>query len=94
MDWKLFATVFSTVFLAEIGDKTQLATMLFASDARHGKATVLLASMAALCVAAAIGVLAGTYVGKFVSPQTLRWIAGVGFIAIGVWTLARPGEAG
>lgn len=94
MDWKLFATVFSTVFLAEIGDKTQLATMLYASDARHSKSTILLASMAALCIAAAIGVLAGSYVGRFVSPTTLRWIAGVGFILIGVWTLARPGQAG
>lgn len=94
MDWKLFTTVFATVFLAEIGDKTQLATMLYAADARHGKATVLLASMAALCVAAAIGVVAGTYVGRWVPATTLRWIAGVGFIAVGVWTLARPGPAG
>lgn len=86
MDWKLFATVFASVFVAEIGDKTQLATMLFAADARHGKATVLLASIAALACAATIGVLAGAAIGKLVDARTLTRIAAVGFVAIGVWT--------
>ena len=89
MDWKLFLTVFGTVLVAEIGDKTQLATLLYASDAKHGKWTVLCAAMAALCVAAAIGVLAGQLVGKRLPPEVLRWVAGVGFIAVGVWTLVR-----
>ena len=87
MDPKLFATVFVTVFVAEIGDKTQLATLLFAADERHGKWTVLLAAASALCLVAAIGVLAGRLVGSWVSPRTLRWLAGVGFVAIGAWTL-------
>ena len=89
MDWKLFLTVFGTVLVAESGDKTQLATLLYASDARHGKATVLVASIAALAIAASIGVLAGATIGRWVPPQTLRFVAGLGFIAVGVWTLVR-----
>jgi putative Ca2+/H+ antiporter (TMEM165/GDT1 family) len=87
MDPKLFATVFATVFLAEMGDKTQLATMLFAADAKNGKWTVLAASSLALCAVAAIGVVAGKVVGDHVSPKTLKWVAGIGFVAIGAWTI-------
>jgi putative Ca2+/H+ antiporter (TMEM165/GDT1 family) len=89
MDKKLFVTVFSTVFLAEIGDKTQLATLLYAADAKHGKWTVFLAAALALCVAAGIGVAAGEIVGKLVAPRTMQWIAGLAFIGIGCWTIAR-----
>ena len=89
MEPKIFLTVFSTVLLAEMGDKTQLATLLFAADEKHEKWTVFLAAALALCLAAAIGVLAGAVVGRYVSPKLLTWIAGVGFIAIGVWTIAK-----
>jgi putative Ca2+/H+ antiporter (TMEM165/GDT1 family) len=89
MDKKLFLTVFGTVFLAEIGDKTQLATLLYAADQRHGKWTVFAAAATALILATAIGVAAGELVGQRLSPQVLRWVAGIGFIAIGCWTIAR-----
>ena len=89
MDMKLFATVFSTVFIAELGDKTQLATMLFASESRNPKTTVFLASAAALVLTSALGVAAGTAISAFVSPRVLSWIAGVGFIAIGCVTIAK-----
>ncbi len=89
MDLKLFMTVFSTVFVAELGDKTQLATLLYAADARNPKLTVLLAAAAALVLTSAIAVLAGSLVSRHVSPKILSWIAGAGFIAIGIWTIAR-----
>jgi len=53
MDVKLFLTVFSTVFVAELGDKTQLATFLFAADAKNPWVTVLVASASALVLSAA-----------------------------------------
>jgi len=87
MDPKLFATVFATIFVAELGDKTQLATLLYASAAAHPKWTVFAASASALVLASAVGVLAGSVVSEYVSPKVVRWIAGLGFIAVGVWVL-------
>ncbi len=84
---KSFALVFATVFVAEIGDKTQLATMLFASREDISPWMVFFASSAALVCAAGIGVLVGAQLERLVSPQTLKLVAGVGFIAIGAWTL-------
>ena len=87
MDWKIFTTIFATVFLAEVGDKTQLATMLFASDKEVGKLTVFIAASLALIVATAIGVLAGSMVSQYIDEKYLHYIAGMGFIIIGIWTL-------
>jgi len=87
MDLKLFATVFTTVFVAELGDKTQIATLLYASDASQPKLTVFAASAAALVLTSAIAVVAGSVVSQHVSATVLRWIAGVGFIAVGVSVL-------
>ncbi|HYN41844.1 MAG TPA: TMEM165/GDT1 family protein [Thermoanaerobaculia bacterium] len=87
MHWKTFATVFVTVFIAEIGDKTQLATLLFSADKQVSKWAVFAGSALALTAAAAIGVLVGSQLERFVSPKTLKMIAGVGFLAIGTWTL-------
>jgi putative Ca2+/H+ antiporter (TMEM165/GDT1 family) len=87
MDLKLFATVFSTIFVAELGDKTQLATLLYASDASHPRWTVFAASAAALVLTSALGVLAGSLLSQYVSPRLVRWVAGLGFVAVGVWIL-------
>jgi putative Ca2+/H+ antiporter (TMEM165/GDT1 family) len=87
MDWKVFAVIFVTVFIAELGDKTQLATMLFAADKEVSKTMVFLAASAALIVASAIGVLAGSMLSEYMNEKTLHYIAGVGFIAIGTFTL-------
>ncbi|HMR80531.1 MAG TPA: TMEM165/GDT1 family protein [Polyangiaceae bacterium] len=89
MDWKLFATVFGSVFLAELGDKTQLATFLFASDAKASKWTVFFAAALALVLTSALGVALGAVVSRHVSEKVLTWAAGVGFVVIGLWTLAR-----
>jgi putative Ca2+/H+ antiporter (TMEM165/GDT1 family) len=89
MDLKLFAVVFGTVFVAELGDKTQLATLLYAADAENPRWTVFAASALALVLTSAIGVLAGAAVSQLVSPRVLSWMAGLGFIAVGVWVLLR-----
>jgi putative Ca2+/H+ antiporter (TMEM165/GDT1 family) len=85
--WRMFATVFLTVFVAEIGDKTQLATMLFASERETNKWVIFAGSALALVCAAAIGVLVGAQIERFVKPATLKIVAGLGFIVIGLWTL-------
>jgi putative Ca2+/H+ antiporter (TMEM165/GDT1 family) len=90
LDPKLFATVFGTIFVAELGDKTQLATLLYASDAQASRWTVFAAAAAALVLSSAIGVAAGSQVAQWVTPRMLSRVAGLGFIAIGVWTLVSP----
>ena len=78
MDLRVFATVFATVFVAELGDKTQLATLLYAADTRNPKITVFAAGAAALVLAVALAV-----------PRFLSLAAGSGFVVIGVWTIVR-----
>ena len=89
--WRTFFTVLTTVFLAEVGDKTQMATMLFAAEGKASKWLVFAAASLALVLAAGLGVLAGGVIERFISPRTLKLIAGIGFIAIGVWTIASRG---
>ena len=89
MDWKIFITVFASVFIAELGDKTQLATMLFAADKEVSRTTVFLAASAALVVASGLGVLAGNVLTQMISEKILHYVAGAGFIVIGVFTLLR-----
>ena len=89
MDFKMFYMVFASVFIAELGDKTQLATMLFAADKDVSKLTVFAGASLALIVASAIGVLAGGFLSQHVSEKHLHMVAGIGFIGIGIWTLFK-----
>ena len=89
MDYKVLLTVFAAVFIAELGDKTQLATMLFASDKEVSKFTVFVGASLALIIASGIGVLAGGVVSQYVSEKYLHYIAGIGFVGIGIWTLLK-----
>lgn len=84
---KAFFTVFVTVFLAEIGDKTQLATVLFASERNVSRWVIFAGASLALVLAAGIGVLVGAQLERFIKPSTLKTVAGIGFIVIGIWTL-------
>ncbi len=87
MDWKIFLTIFIVVLVAELGDKTQLATMLFAPDKEVNKYTVFFAASTALIVASAIGVLAGSLLAEYINTKYLHYITGFGFIIIGFFTL-------
>jgi putative Ca2+/H+ antiporter (TMEM165/GDT1 family) len=89
LDYKILATVFTAVFIAELGDKTQLATMLFAADKNVSKLTVFIGASLALVVASGIGVLAGSLLSQYISERHLHYIAGLGFVAIGIWTLMK-----
>ena len=87
MDWKILATVFVSVFIAEMGDKTQLATMLFAADKDVSKWTIFIGASVALVATSAIGVLVGGTLSNYISEKQLHYLAGAGFVLIGVWTL-------
>lgn len=87
MDIKLFATVFATIFLAELGDKTQLATLLFASRAPANLLTVFLGASLALITTSLIGVAAGSLVSQYVDQKYLAYAAGAGFVVVGIWTI-------
>ena len=82
MDWKILGVVFVSVFIAEMGDKTQLATMLFASDKEVSKWTIFLGASLALIAASGIGVLVGSTLSNYVSEKHLHYFAGVGFAII------------
>ena len=83
------ATIFIAVFVAELGDKTQLATLLFASDRSISPVMVFAAAASALVLSTAIVVLAGDVAGRYLNMIPLKMIAGLGFIAIGVWQLVE-----
>jgi putative Ca2+/H+ antiporter (TMEM165/GDT1 family) len=87
MDTRTLVAIFATVFMAELGDKTQLATVLFASDSANRPLLVFVAASAALIAATAIGVAAGSLLSHYVNTRYLSVLAGVGFIVIGAWTL-------
>ncbi len=89
MFWQTFITVFTTVLLAEIGDKTQLATMLFATNKEVNLLHVFTGSAVALVVASALGVFGGAILGEFIPVKALHYAAGLGFVVIGVWTIYR-----
>ena len=89
MDLKVFFVVFGTVFLAELGDKTQLATVLFASRPEASLATVFVGASLALILSSLLAVAAGSVISQYVDPRYLSYIAGAGFIVIGIWTIVQ-----
>lgn len=83
---KLLA-IFATIFLAEIGDKTQVATLLYAADRAVHPLLVFAAASAALVVASGLAVLAGGAINHYLPGIPIKLLAGIGFIAIGVLTI-------
>jgi Ca2+/H+ antiporter, TMEM165/GDT1 family len=88
MDWKLFASAFAAIFVAEIGDKTQLATLSLASGG-SSRWMVFAGSALALVATSALAVLGGEALTRLVPPVWLRRAAGVAFLALGAWFLTR-----
>ena len=94
MDWKLTSGTFVAIFVAEMGDKTQLAAFALAGGA-SSKWAVFIGASLALIATTAIAVLAGGVVGRYVPEIWLKRGAGALFIAMGLMLLlAKPGEAG
>jgi len=87
MNLKMLVAVFSTVFIAELGDKTQLATLLLAADKQMNRVAVFVAASCALVFACLLAVLIGAQISRWVSPRVLKIIAGIGFLGLGAWML-------
>ena len=86
MDWRVFLTTFGVIFLAEMGDKTQLATMTMAAQSKKPW-TVFISSALALAAVSAIGVLVGSLLGDIIPLEWVKRVAALAFIAIGILML-------
>lgn len=86
MNWKLVGAAFASVFLAELGDKTQLATFALAASG-NDRTAVFVGSAAALVCTSLIAVLVGGTLGKFVPVVWLERAGGLLMLGIGAWTL-------
>ncbi|SHK43161.1 Uncharacterized protein family UPF0016 [Desulfatibacillum alkenivorans DSM 16219] len=90
-DIKILFSTFIMVFLAELGDKTQLATMGFAAESKS-MVSVFIGSALALCLSSALAVLAGAWIAKHVSQDAIRMTAGGLFVFLGLWMLVFSGK--
>jgi putative Ca2+/H+ antiporter (TMEM165/GDT1 family) len=83
MDWKLLFSTFATIFVAELGDKTQLACVLTASESRNPW-VVFAGSSLALIATSLLGVIFAEFICNFVSPDIIKKVAAVAFVLMGV----------
>jgi putative Ca2+/H+ antiporter (TMEM165/GDT1 family) len=81
--------IFGSVFLAELGDKTQIATMLYATDKSVRPVYVFAAAAGALVLSTLLAVVFGENITKFIPLKTLKLVAGMAFIAVGIWSIVR-----
>ena len=86
MDLRVLLTTFGIIFLAEMGDKTQLAAMTMAADSKKPWAVFIGASLALVAVSG-LGVLVGSVIGNYVPIKWVKRVAAVAFIVIGVLML-------
>jgi putative Ca2+/H+ antiporter (TMEM165/GDT1 family) len=89
IDWKVFAATFGTVFLAELGDKTQIATFGAAAARQSAPWSVFLGSAAALVACSAIAVAAGTALGRVIPVVWLERVGATLLVGLGLWMLVR-----
>jgi putative Ca2+/H+ antiporter (TMEM165/GDT1 family) len=82
-------TVFVTILVAALGDKTQIATLMFAAEKKDAAIPVFIACAGALVLGTAIAVTVGVYGGRWLQHVPMKLLAGIGFIVIGVWSLVQ-----
>ena len=85
--WRQITTAFVLVFLAELGDKTQLSTMMLASKSKCIWFTFI-GSATALVVSSLLGVLAGSVINKYISPIYIQMCSGIAFLIIGFFLIS------
>jgi Ca2+/H+ antiporter, TMEM165/GDT1 family len=91
MDFKVLFTTFATIFLAELGDKTQLATFAFSAETKS-RVSVFIGSAGALVLTSLLGVLLGAAISRLIPPNFLKMGAGVLFVVLGIWMILFPGS--
>jgi putative Ca2+/H+ antiporter (TMEM165/GDT1 family) len=87
MDFRVLLTTFGIIFLAEMGDKTQLAAMTMSAQTKKPWAVFIGASLA-LAAVSALGVIVGGVLGEYLPLEWVKRIAAVAFIIIGILMLA------
>lgn len=90
MDLKVLLTTFGMIFLAELGDKTQLATFIFAAE-NKARFAVFLGSACALVLTSLLAVVFGSAVGRLVPANYIKIGAGALFVLLGLWILLSSG---
>ena len=85
---QIFGSTFLMIFLAELGDKTQISTFAFASESRSPLSVFFGAALALVCTSF-IGVVLGGVIGRFVPDRIMKFAAAVVFLGFGVWTLVQ-----
>ncbi len=88
VNWQVLGSAFLMIFLAELGDKTQISTFAFASESKSPLSVFLGAALALVC-SSFIGVVLGGVVGKFVPDRIMKFVAAAVFIGFGAWTLVQ-----
>lgn len=90
MDIKVLLSTFGMIFLAELGDKTQLATFCFAVESKS-RLAVFLGSAGALVLTSLLAVILGSEVSRLVPTNYIKTGAGVLFVLLGLWMILFPG---
>src|ERR1041384_7696843 len=86
MDWRVLLTTFGVIFLAEMGDKTQIAAMTMAAEKKRPWEVFIAASLA-LTAVSAIGVIVGSMLSQYLPLDWIKRVAGAAFVIIGVLIL-------
>jgi len=86
MDWKIIISSFVTIFLAELGDKTQIASILMTSKTNK-PVLVFIGTMLAFAVVTVIGVAVGSVITKFLPINFIKVGAAIAFIIVGILIL-------
>jgi Ca2+/H+ antiporter, TMEM165/GDT1 family len=88
VNFQILGSTFLMIFLAELGDKTQLSTFAYASQSRSPLSVFLGASLALVCTSF-LGVALGGVLGRFVPERIMKFLAAAVFLGFGAWTLVQ-----
>ena len=89
MDLGMFVKVYFAILIAELGDKTQIATLCFSATSERRLGVFIGASLA-LITTSLIATMGGYLLGQYIKPEHLKYFAGILFIGLGIFTILKP----